>query len=421
MALNSAKIIATFYDKFVDQLNKKNVIANLVDVDSIDIATQQNANDIYWRPVEQQRPIIVGRDLTNEETDVIEQAYPLQIDDPRGDFIQLNTSQLRDEGFMERALRSSVGRVNADMQRRIMDSVVNDGSIYYETTSGDFDLVAEADTIMTERNLYRDDGAYFLLDPRANQDAASNLASRTLYPNNRSEMAYSKDLIGEMVAGFDIYRNQYAGEILGNINSTTTDADVLEIPEGFTTANGSIQNIDYRLGTISVTDASGFAVGDVIEMGVNSVNLYDKTDTGQLMTFKVVSVDAVGNNLGVYPKPIAAGQAGITTEQAAYANIAEPILNGAVVNTTNIAVGTGRVSSFWAKDSICVVNGSEPLEMLSEFDGMKVEKTTLDNGVDLYLAYDSNLATLNCRMRVFTRYGVVNKDPSRNGNVRYTG
>ena len=52
---------------------------------------------------------------------------------------------------------------------------------------------------------------------------------------------------------------------------------------------------------------------------------------------------------------------------------------------------------------------------------MKVDSTTLDNGITLYLAYDARLDSLNCRVRLFTWYGLVNKDPSRNGNAIYTG
>jgi hypothetical protein len=110
----------------------------------------------------------------------------------------------------------------------------------------------------------------------------------------------------------------------------------------------------------------------------------------------------------------------LTASEAAYANIATTVATAATVVTVNTTAGSGRLSTFFANDAITVVNGSEPIEMLED-GGLRVEKTTLDNGIDLYLAYDSNLPTLNCRVRLFTRYGVEVVDPSRVGNVRFTG
>ena len=426
MALSSGKIIATFFDKAVEQLNKNTLLGKMVEVDTIDTSTAQNASDVYWRNVEQQAPLLEGRDLTGQITDVIEQTYPLTIEDPKNDYFGLNTSELRDEGFMERRVRAAVSKLNTDLENRIMKVATQQGSIYYETPSTDFDFVAEADTIMTERQLYDGEGRSFLLSPRDNQQVAGNLASRTLYPDNRSEYAYDTALVGQNVAGFDVYRNMYAGTITGNTASTTTTATLNFKPEGaVVTGVDTKTNTDYRTADIPVTASASFNVGDVIEMGTNAVTMNDKVDTGELMTFKVVAIPD-GTTLRVFPKPIAweqrpvtqGGNGALTAAEAAYANVDGEVASGATINTVNTTAGTKKVSSFMANDAICVVNGSEPLELLNEFGGMKVDKATLDNGVDLYIAYDATVSSLNTEIRLFTRYGVTAKDPSRIGNVR---
>jgi hypothetical protein len=137
----------------------------------------------------------------------------------------------------------------------------------------------------------------------------------------------------------------------------------------------------------------------------------DKIDTGELMTARIVAINT--NDIDVYPKLIAADQAGISADEAAYANISTAIVGTMVVSKVNVA--GGRTSLFWAKDSLEIVNGNAPFELLNEFDGMKVVSETLDSGVRLYMAYDARLDSLQCRVRLFTWYGVVNKDPSRNG------
>lgn len=422
MAVNSAKTVVAFFDNALQQLNDDFTYAGLVEVDSIEPSRQQNANDIYWRSVEQQRPIIEGWDLTAQETDTIEQTYPLQLEDPKNDFMEYRIDDLRDRGFMNRAAMASAKKQNSFLNKRIAELVANTGTLTYESTASGFDFVAEADTLLTERGAYRDMGSSFFLNPRTNQIMASDLASRSDL-SGRPEGAYATAMIGKNVAGFDIYRAPTYGVIPARVNATggTVSANVTEVPEGFTSAGtNSIQNIDYRQGDIplGVGEGANFQVGDVITVaGVNALNVMDKTDTGQLMTFRVVAINS--DTLTVYPKPIAADQAGITTEQAAYANISTSIDSGDSVSAVN--VNGGNANSFWANDSICVVNGRQPFEILNEFDGMKVVSETLDNGLDLYMAYDANLATVNARVRLFTRWGLVNKDPSRNGNAIYTG
>lgn len=420
MANQTAKNILALYDETCKQLNENFTFAEQMDVDTQSGVDLQNSNNVYWKSVEQQAPIVSGFDLSGETPGtIIQQTYPLTVEPPRNDWFTIRSEELRDERFMQRRAQAAARKLNADANQRASNLVATTGSLYYESSNAGFDFLSEANTIMHERQAYRDMGTSFFLTPREAQVMASDLASRTLYPNNRSEEAYKTGMIGQQVAGFDeVFESSTFGNIAAATAGTTTVAsDVTEVPEGFTTVGGAIQNVDYRFGTVSLTDASSFSVGDVITFStVNSLGLMDKTDTGQLMTFRVIAKDT--NDLTVYPKPIAADQAGITASQAAYANISTAIVSGLTaskVNTTG-----GRANSFWANDSMCFVNADGNLEVLNEFEGMKVDSQTLDNGIKLYIAYDANLSTLNCRVRLFTWYGLVNKDPSRNGNAVYT-
>lgn len=420
MATDTLKTIIAFYDKALKQMDDNDVYTRLVEVDSVEPSKLQNANDIYWRNVEQQRPVISGWDLTGQETDTIEQGYPLQLGTPNNDFRSYRVDELRDKGFMERASRAGAKRLTAELNKDIADLVADTGSLFYESALTGYDFVAEADTILTERQANRDMGSSFFLAPRVNQVMASDLASRDAPPMGTSKDAYATALINSNIAGFDVYRAPTYGTIAARANATTTTvaSNVVEVPEGFNLSGGVPVNVDYRFGTISLTDASTFNVGDVITIaGINALGMMDKVDTGELMTFRIIDKDT--NDITVYPKPIAANQAGITTAEAAYANISTAILATAVVSKVN-ATG-GQANSFWSNDSICIVNGDAPLDLLNEFDGMKVVSETLTSGIKLYMAYDARLDSLNCRVRLFTWYGLANKDPSRNGNAVYTG
>lgn len=417
MAYQAAGTVEAFFDKVVQTMNEDFTMARRVNVDSINPADQQVANNTYWRNVEQESPILEGFDLSGQETDIIELAYPLKVRDPRNDFFKINVADLRNTGFWDRRAKAASKKLNSDHNNYIAQVVGQTGSLYYESSTPGYDFVAEARTILDERQAYVAEGDSFYFNSRDYQVMASDLASRE-YLAGRPATAYGKAMIGEDIAGFDAFHASYLPlQAAATAGTTTVASDVLNIPEGQQPVGvDSVQNIDYRLGSVALTDASTFAVGDVITFaGVNSLAKLDKIDTGELMTFKVVT--KTGNTLGVYPKPIAADQAGITTSQAAYANISTAITSGTVVSKVN--VNGGRQNIFWADDSVEIVNSDAPIDMLGEFSGMKVIQETLESGVTLYMAYDADIDTLDAKCRLFTWSGVVNKDPSRNGAAIY--
>ena len=420
MANSTGKIIATFFDEVMKQMEDNDLYTALTDVDNVSPGTLQNSSNVYWRTVEQQRKAISGWDLTGLETGTIEQYYPLTLGTPQNDFMEYRVDDLRDPRFMERSAIAAASTLQSDLNKTIADLIATTGTMYYESNSTGFDFVAEADTIMTERQIYTGMGKYFTLPPRVNQVMASDLAKRNAEITGKIDSAYTTGLINSDVAGFGVYKAPTYGTVVARTNATTTTvaSDVTEVPAGYTTTGGVNVNVDYRYGTITLTDGTNYQVGDVITFpGVNALGIKDKTDTGQLMTFRIIS--KATDVITVYPKPIAADQAGITTAQAAYANISTAIVSGMTVSKVN-ATG-GQACSFWAKDSICIVGGDAPLELLNQFNGMKVESKTMAGGLKLYVAYDANLTTLNCRIRPFVWYGTCNKDPSRNGNAVYTG
>lgn len=416
MANSTGKILVTLFDNVLKQMNDNDVYSRLIQSDTISPDKMQNASNVFWRTVEQQRKAISGWDLTGLETGTVEQYYPLTLGTPTNDFIAYRVDDLRDKGFMNRSVVASASTLRSDLNKAIADLVASTGSLYYESSATGYDFVAEADTILTERQANRDSGSSFFLAPRVAKVMASDLAGRDAPPTGISLAAYRQSLINENIAGFQVWRAPTYGTVAPRANATTTTvaANVVEVPAGYTTTGGVNVNVDYRYGTISLTSGANFTVGDVITItaaNVNALGLKDKTNTNQLMTFKIISKNV--NDIVVYPKPIAANQAGITTQQAAYANISTAIVAGMTVNKVN-ATG-GQANAFWTNDSIEIVSGDAPLELLNEFDGMKVVSESLDSGVKLYMAYDAALATLNCRVRLFTWYGLCNCDPSRNG------
>ena len=140
--------------------------------------------------------------------------------------------------------------------------------------------------------------------------------------------------------------------------------------------------------------------------------MQDKTNTGELMTFTVVEKGA--GTIKVYPRPIAVDDAALSASQKAYANINTQIAAGAAVTKLNSDV-SARTNVFWANDSVEIVDGDIPFELLGQLDGMEVMSSRLSSGTKLYIAYQGRIEDLTLRCRLFTWNDVVNIDPSRNG------
>ena len=163
---------------------------------------------------------------------------------------------------------------------------------------------------------------------------------------------------------------------------------------------------------LPVASGAAYTVGDVVTVGaVESIGLASKDESGQLMTFKIVGI--TGNNLTVFPKPIAADDAALSTLEKAYANINTQMLSGATVDIVNTSAD--RTNIFWAKDSIQMIGGDCPWNLASEFAGMKTISKQLASGVTCYMIYDADLKTANFNYRFFVWYGLGNRNPMANG------
>jgi len=201
--------------------------------------------------------------------------------------------------------------------------------------------------------------------------------------------------------------------------ATTVTANVSLKPEGGSiSATGVVTNVDYRSGVIPVTDSSAYNVGDIVTFAnggetVKAIGLTDKTNTGQAKTFRIVAKPS-GTSIEVWPKPIAADDPALTALEKAYANIDTRILSAATVNRVNVDA-LARPSVFFARDSIEVFRGEIPAQYFAQFNGHKVIEETMKGGQKVYMLYSANTDTMELSFRIFTWYGVTNKNPQANG------
>lgn len=417
---NTAKTVEVMFEAVLDSYESQQQLLPLVDFVEPEGGKLQNSGNVVWKPREQFAPVLSGWDLTGQETDIIEEAYPCILGTPTNDFVQQRADDMRDMQFWKRRGEVSGRRQASNLNQQIANTVALQGSKFIRTnvTSG-YDAIASAQALLNEGQNYHSQ-RHFVLNDRDNLLYSKDLAARQTL-QGRPETTWSKGQIAQNVAEFDVHVGSYLPSLAGGDDpATTVTGNQSFAPEGGTvvTATGVVTNNDYRVATIPVAASASYNVGDKVTFAnggtaVESIGLDDKSGTGQAMTFTIVGKPD-GTSIQVYPKPIAADDPALTDLEKAYANINTRILNAATVNRVNIDA-TNKTNLFWDKSAVEVIGGTIPAELFKQYDGMRVVSQKLSNGLTMYMVYDGNIATMNFRYRIFTWYGITMANPMNAG------
>ena len=414
--MSTGKVVEVLFEQALETFETQDSMLDRVSFFQPEASAMQNGDNFVWRPVEQHAPILEGWDLSGQETDIIEETYPALLGTPKNDFVKQRADKMRDMQFWNRRGKESGRRQSSNLNQAIVDAMVTQGSMYYDSTAtSGYDFIGNAQALMNERQGYHSERC-FLLNDRSNLKYASDLAGRQTL-QGRPEETWTKGQIGQNVAEFDVYTGSYLPTLTGGASpDTTVTGNQSFAPEGGTVdaVTGVATNVDYRQAVIPVAASASYNVGDKVTIGaVKAVGLDDKTDTDQLMTFTIVAKPS-GTSITVYPKPIAADDAGLTALEKAYANVDTTISNLDVVARLNTAAST-KSNLFWDKDAVEVLGGTIPADLMAQFDGKKVINMGMKNGLNMYMVYDGNITDMTFRYRLFTWYGITIKDPQRVG------
>ena len=420
MALSTGKVAEVMFEKALETHEHQMDMLDMTDFHQPDGGSMQNTGNFIWYPVEQHAPVISGWDLSGQETGIIEETYPALLGTPSNDYVKMRADDMRTTRFWENRGVESGKKQASVLNLAIATAIATQGSMFYRSnvTSG-YEFIAEAQAIMNERQ-GKSTQRYFLLNDRDMLLFSKDLAARQTLQGKPSD-TWKTGQIGTNIAGFDVFTGSFLPNITGAADpAVTITGDQAFVPVGgsVNATTGVVTNIDYREASMIVNDSSLVSVGNKFTLqnggiDINSIGLTDKTSSGQAMTFTVIEItDAT--HIKVYPKPIAADQAAITTLEAAYANIDTAILDAATLTRLNIDA-SNKTNLFWDKSAVEVIGGTIPAELFKQYDGMKVITDSMSNGLNLYLVYDGNIDTMTFRFRLFTWYGITVKNPSNCG------
>ncbi len=415
----TAKTVEMMFEKVIETHEKQTQMLNLVSTFTPDAGKMQNAGDVMWRGVQQNRPLISGWDTTGEATDIIQEACPSVLETPWNDRIDQRADALRDTQFWVDAAEESGKKQSSNCNSIIANRIAQHGSIYYRSNSASgFNFISQARTVLNERQGVRGQRHFMLNDADAGTFSEDLAARQTL--QGRPSDTWTTGQIGQNIAQFNIHEGSFLPNLAGGSDPATTvtgDQSFKPLP-GTVVNNNVVTNNDYRTAEIVVADSSGYNLYDKVTITNGSTPVYalalqDKTNTLRAMTFTIVG-KSDSTHMTIFPKPIAADDTSLTTLEAAHANIDTKILNTATVDRVNIDA-TNKTNLFWDEKAVEVMCGTIPASLFAQYEGMKVIEHTMDNGLSMYMLYGGDMDTLTFKFRLFTWFGVTVLNPSTCG------
>lgn len=385
MALNEGQLVTYALDEIIETVQNLTPMASKVTKYTPPAESMQRSSNTVWMPVEQEAPTQTGWDLTGNATGILELSVKCNMGDPDNDFFELRADDLRDERSYRRRIQASAKKLANNIESAIAKQATEMGSLVVHDTraigpstglSG-WDFVSDAERLMFSRELNRDMGISYFLNPDDYRKAGRNLVDGDIF-GRVPEEAYRNGTIQRQIAGFDeILRSPKLPAVTKSTATGVTVSGAQKFkPQAYTLdTDGNKENVDNRVATVTVSSTTGFKRGDKISFtGVKFLSQMAKNVLTDDATFSITRV-IDGTHIEITPKPIALDDASLTKEEKAYANVNTSLADTTPVNVLNVATTTANV--FWADDSIRLL--SQPIPVTHELFADTFHKRKLLN------------------------------------------
>ena len=417
MANSFSKEERVAFEDIVEGAQDLLVLSKHVSVYNTDQTMMARANNTIWRPMPYMAQSInstPGTSISGSYQNMTQLSVPATIGFSKTVPWTMTTLELRDALQEGRLGESAKQKLASDINVAIMNVAASQGTLVVPiaTASGDYDDIAKCDSIMNEQGV-PDYDRFLGLSSRDYNGLAGNLstASRS-FGNAKSDKAYERSFVG-MVAGFDTYKFDYANRITaaaGGVTTIDTQNAALNylVPQATSTSVGGQINVDNRYQTVTVSNTVGVVAGDAFTIdGVVAVNLVTKQSTGQLKTFRVISVTN-GTQMVISPGIISNQVASDASAQ--YKNVIVTPAAAAPINWLNTAAS--NINVFWQRDALEILPGRYAVPSDA---GTAVMRATTDQGVELVMQKFYDIDSMVIKYRLDTLFGVVNKQPEMSG------
>lgn len=403
------------FDNVIEGFNDALVASKNVNIYGTDGTLMERANDTIWRPA--QYISVGGNRVVGSAVSAknkVQLSVPATIGYQPNDTFEMDALEMRDalqEGRLGMASKDYLAsRVNSDVLSvaTLQATIV----VPISTAAGSYDNIALCESVMNEQGVLQSE-RYMMLNTRDHNGMAGNLASRSTMQGKPTN-AYEKSYVGP-VANFETYKLDSGRRIAAKAGTgltIDTRASALNyyVPKATRVAStGEVSNVDNRYQQVTISATTGIVAGDAFTIAnINAVHHINKTDTGQLKTYRVISVDSA-TTMTISP-PIISNQ-GATDVEEAYQNCKVNSTSAtAAITFLNLAASGYNV--FWRKPAIELLPGRYAVP---SGQGAAVMKASTDNGIEVVMTKRFDTTTFKTLFTFDCRYGVVMTDPEQCG------
>jgi len=414
-AFSKEEIVA--FENILEGFNDALILSKNINVYNTNGVTMERARDTIWRPqpyIAQSFSRTVGTTIASNISTMTQLSVPSTLGFSQCSAWQMDALELRDALQEGRLGDAAKQKLASDINLSVMDLAAAQGTLVVPvaTPAGDYDDIALCDSIMNEQGVMAED-RYLALSSRDYNGMAGNLAVATRsFTGNKSANAYERSYVGP-VAGFETYKLDYANRCAANSASrtiATNGAQVRYVPQATTNSVAGVLNVDNRYQTVTVSSTTGVLAGDSFTIdGIEAVHHITKRSTGELKTFRVISIDS-GTTMTISPPIIGANSSPTDAEQQ-YQNVFVASTSAtAPINFLNIAAS--NINPFWRKDSIELLPGRYAVP---DGAGVDVMRAATDQGIELVMTKKFDPLTFQTLYTLDTLYGVVMTNPEMAG------
>jgi hypothetical protein len=397
-----AKDLELMFEPLIDGFDSACVISNAAETSFPDAQSMQRAGDTFYKKQTYQASIVTGLDVSAAaRTDVIERFVPTVYRSPDNVIYELDAKELRDPVHMQRMGEAAALRLAGEVDKNLYAAVAAQASIVVKKVGAlTWDDGATAEALMVSRGLTASRAKMFM-NPFDYTAVAKDLGNRA-YLADWAKSAYERSRVPG-IANFETFRTDNVSNLaaIGTVTGTTVTANTSHT---ITSMTGDLPT-DNRYGTLGVSGANiaNIKNGDVFTIAnINAVHNIDKSDTGQPMTFRVVSGGGTAT-LTVTPKIVITGP---------YQNVTAQAAAGAALTFLNTV--TKPVNAFWSQGAVTLDYGR--LNFPSGM-GAEVMTATTKNGVPINLVAQINAQTGKVFVRATTLYAATVLCPDQCGLI----
>ena len=414
-AFSKEEVVA--FENILEGFNDALILSKNINIYNTNGVTMERARDTMWRPqpyIAESFTRVVGTSIASSVGTMTQLSVPSTLGFKQCSAWQMDALELRDALQEDRLGAAAKQKLASDINLAVMDVAAAQGTLVVpvSTAAGNYDNVALCDSIMNEQGVMADD-RYLALSSRDYNGMAGNLAVATRsFAGNKSANAYERSFVGD-VASFQTYKLDYANRCVATtatVTIATNGAQVRYVPKATTNSVAGILNVDNRYQTVTVSTTTGVLAGAAFTIaGIEATNHITKRSTGQLKTFRVISI-VDGTSMVISPPIIGANSSPTDAEQQ-YQNVsvASTSATASIVFLNKVA---SNINPFWRKDSIELLPGRYAVP---DGAGVDVLRASTDQGIELVMTKKFDPLTFQTLYTLDTLYGVVMTNPEMAG------